>query len=111
MLTGYADEHVKAAIVAGLRNRGMDVVTVQERGQRESADEILLESATSEGRLLLTNDTDFLRIHTEWMSAGRDHAGIVYWHQSRSIGQAIQSVIQYALLTPQDNARNMVKFV
>lgn len=34
MLSGFADEHVKAAIVDGLRLRGMDVVTAHERGQR-----------------------------------------------------------------------------
>ena len=65
MLTCYADENVKAAIIAGLRRHGLSVVTAQERGQRETDDEILLETAASEGRLLLTNDTDFLRIHSE----------------------------------------------
>lgn len=34
MLSGFADEHVKAAIVEGLRLRDMDVVTAQEKDQR-----------------------------------------------------------------------------
>lgn len=79
MRPGYADEDVKAAIVAGLRQRGMDVVTAQERGQRRTDDEVLLATATAEECFLLTNDTDFLRIHAEWMAGGRSHAGIVYW--------------------------------
>ena len=68
MLPAYADENVKFAVVEGLRRRGMDVVTAQEQNEREPADETLLESATTERRLLLTNDTDFLRIHGEWLA-------------------------------------------
>ena len=36
MLAGYADEHVKFAIVEGLRRRGMDVVTVQDRALQQA---------------------------------------------------------------------------
>jgi predicted nuclease of predicted toxin-antitoxin system len=59
MLSGYVDENVKAAIVSGLRQRGMDLVTAEERNQRQTDDEVLLATATSENRLILTNDTDF----------------------------------------------------
>ena len=75
MLSGFADEHVKAAIVEGLRLRDMDVVTAQERDQRQVDDEALLAVATGEGRLLLTNDTDFLRIHSRWLSDRRTTQG------------------------------------
>lgn len=111
MLAGYVDEHVKEAIVDGLRLRGMDVVTAQERGQRQKDDEELLETATAENRLLLTNDTDFLRIHAEWCAAGRDHAGIVYWHQNLNIGAAVRGVAEYAENTSPADAANMVKFL
>jgi hypothetical protein len=94
MLSGYADEHVKSAIVAGLRQRGMDMVTAQERGQRQTDDEILLATAGTEGRLLLSNDTDFLRIHSDWMAAGRNHAGIVYWPQERPVGEVVRRILQ-----------------
>jgi hypothetical protein len=110
-LTGYADENVKAAIVAGLRLRGMDLVTAQERGQRQTDDEQLLVTATAEGRLLLTNDTDFLRIHGEWMATGRTHAGIVFWPQDRPIGEVIRKVHQFALATTPGDAADAVKFV
>jgi Domain of unknown function (DUF5615) len=55
MLPAYADENVKSAVVHGLRQRGMDIVTAQERGQRQTDDETLLATATSEDRLLLTS--------------------------------------------------------
>src|SRR5687767_3461150 len=104
MLSGYADEHVKWAITDGLRRRGMDVVTVQERGQNETDDEILLELASTEGRLMLTNDKDFLKLHALWVAGSRDHSGIVYWHQDFPIGEAIRRVLQYALNTPPGQA-------
>jgi hypothetical protein len=111
MLSAYVDENVKAAIVDGLRLRGIDLVTAQERGQRQTDDEILLESATLSERLLLTNDTDFLRIHAAWMAAGKRRAGIVYWPQERTVGVAIVRIHQYALQTSPQDAINFVKFV
>lgn len=111
MLSGYADEHVKSAVVDGLRRHSMDVVTAQERGQRMTDDEVLLETASAEARLLLTNDTDFLRIHGEWMVKGIDHTGIVYWPQDLPIGEAIRRIVQYALQTRPEDAANMVKFL
>jgi Domain of unknown function (DUF5615) len=111
MLTGYADENVKAAIVAGLRRNGMDVVTAQERGQRETDDEILLETAASEGRLLLTNDTDFLRIHSEWLGIGRSHAGIVYWPQRMPIGEVIRRLLAYSLGASSADVAGTVRYL
>ena len=111
MLSGFADEHVKAAIVEGLRLRDMDVVTAQEKDQRQVDDEALLAVATGEGRLLLTNDTDFLRIHSRWLSDRRDHAGIVFWRQDLAIGPAVRRILQYALQTGPSEAVNAVHFL
>jgi hypothetical protein len=111
MLLGYADEHVKWGITDGLRRRGMDVVTAQDRGQTQTDDEILLATATAEKRLMLTNDKGFLRIHSLWTTASRSHAGIVYWRQDLPIGDAIRGILQYALTTTADQAANCVKFL
>ena len=89
----------------------MDLVTAQERNQRQTDDEVLLVAATAEGRLLLTNDTDFLRIHSNWMVSGQTHSGVVFWLQDRPIGEVIRQVHQYALTTLQPDAVNRVKFV
>jgi len=48
-----------------------------------------LEYLCADGRVLFTNDADFLRLH----ESGEIHPGIVYCHQqSRSIGQIIQGL-------------------
>ncbi len=111
MLAAIADEHVHAATIAGLRRRGMDVVTAQERGLCGVDDEILLALASSEGRLVLTYDTDFLRIHAQWLISGKSHAGIVFWRgNERPIGGAIRVIIHYAIHTSPMDAANVVKY-
>jgi hypothetical protein len=111
MLSGYADENVKFGIVEGLRRQGMDVVTAYESGQQSADDEDLLTVAASQRRLMLTNDTDFLRLHAEWIQNGRDHSGIVFWAQKMSIGVAIRRILKYALQTAPEDAANRVHFL
>ena len=59
MLKAYADEHVPLAIVCGLRIRGMDVTSVTELERQGTDDDVLLEQATHEQRMMLTCDADF----------------------------------------------------
>lgn len=111
MLTGLADAHVKSGIVDGVRRQGMDVVTAQDLGQTRATDEELLNLATQASRLMLTNDTDFLRLHAEWMRRGDHHAGIVYWAQNMGIGVAIRRMMQYVLQTSPQDAADRVHFL
>ncbi len=111
MLSAYADENIKQGVIDGLRLRGMDLVTAEERSQRATDDEILLVTAAAEGRLFLTNDADLLRIHSEWAAAGRHHAGIVYWEQNLPIGEAIRRTLRYAREMTPENSRDSVKYL
>jgi hypothetical protein len=112
MLAGFVDQHVNGAIVTGLRRRGMDLVTAHERGLSAADDEILLAAAANEGRLMVTNDTDFLVWHSKWQAAGRSHAGIIYWHQDKlPVGEAINRILQYATFVSAALAANAVKFL
>ncbi len=112
MLTGYADLHLCGPVVKGLHRRGMDIVRGQDRGLCGKDDEVLLQDATNEGRLVLTNDQDYMAIDAAWQTAGRSHAGIVYWHQSKySIGEAITRVLDYATRTAPAEAANKVHYL
>ena len=62
MLRLYMDMHVKAAITAGLRRRGIDVVTAQEDGGAHLEDVALLDRATALQRVLFSQDNDLLAI-------------------------------------------------
>jgi Domain of unknown function (DUF5615) len=46
----YMDHHVKAAITAGLRNRGVDVITCADDGTSRADDDQVLERATQGGK-------------------------------------------------------------
>lgn len=72
----YTDEHLSKAIVKGLRERGVDALTVAETGMLGASDEEHLMFARREGRVLFTQDEDFLRLY----ASGIEHAGIVYAH-------------------------------
>jgi predicted nuclease of predicted toxin-antitoxin system len=50
----YTDEHVPRAVVRGLRERGVDVLTVSEAGRLGMTDEEHLRFARREGRVLFT---------------------------------------------------------
>jgi hypothetical protein len=62
MLRLYMDVHIKAAITAGLRRRGIDVVTAQEDGGAHLEDMALLDRATALQRGLFSQDDDLLAI-------------------------------------------------
>jgi len=84
------DVHVPLAITEGLRRRGVDVLTAQDDGSSELEDSVLLDRATSFGRVLFTQDEDFLAEAARRRTLGEAFSGIVYAHQLRvTIGQCV----------------------
>ena len=85
MVTLYMDHHVHSGITHGLRSRGVDVVTAQEDGSAELDDPAMLDRATELGRVLFTQDHDFLREGAERQRSGEVFAGIIYAAQSQTL--------------------------
>jgi predicted nuclease of predicted toxin-antitoxin system len=56
----YADEVIEEAVVEAIRDRGVNISSVRERGERGKPDETHLATARKERRFLLTKDKDFL---------------------------------------------------
>jgi predicted nuclease of predicted toxin-antitoxin system len=84
------DEHVPHAIAEAPRRRGIDVLTAREASLLGASDDEYLERSCAEGRVLVTHDSDFLRLHQRQ----EPHAGIVYCqHGSRTIGQIITGLV------------------
>lgn len=72
----YADEQFPKIVVKLLRDRGHDILTVQEAGNANQRipDEDVLAFAISNNRAVLTiNRSDFIRLH----SLQPDHLGII----------------------------------
>jgi hypothetical protein len=89
----YMDVHVPAAIAAGLRRRGIDVLTSQEDGTRRAGDDPLLERAQQLGRTFVTQDKDFLRIAAQQQAAGLEFNGLVFAPQDElAIGRYIDDL-------------------
>ncbi len=85
----YADEQVSRAVVRGLRQRGVDVLTAAEAGLLGASDEKHLALARTQGRVIFTQDDDFLSLH----AAGLAHAGIVYAAQGARVGDIIRGLM------------------
>src|SRR6476620_5290746 len=84
----HLDENVGDGVAAGLRRRGIDVAVGWEADLAGSEDARQLEFAASAGRVLVTHDSDYLRLDAE----GVAHAGIAYCHQEAlSIGEMVRA--------------------
>ena len=108
----YLDHHVPVAIAVGLRQRQIDVLTAQEDGRADWEDDRLLERAFDLGRVVFTQDRDFLVSAADWQRQHRDFAGMVYGHQLRvTIGGAVHDLALIASLISPDDMRNRVEFL
>jgi predicted nuclease of predicted toxin-antitoxin system len=106
------DEHVHRAITAGLRFRGVDVLTAQEDGRRNIPDEVLLDRATELQRVLFSEDEDFLVEATRRLRDGIPFAGIVYAHQLRvTIGVCIRDLELIAKAADAEDLANRVEYL
>lgn len=59
----FTDEHVASAVIQGLRQRGVEVLSIPEADMLGETDENILAKATAEGFVVFTQDDDFLRLH------------------------------------------------
>ncbi len=111
-LSLYMDHQVPSAITDGLRQRGVDVLTAKEDGSDTWDDDALLARATSLGRVLFSQDQDFLTLTHQWLQAPRDFSGVAYAHQlAISIGQAVRDLELLAKTLDPDDMRNRIEYL
>lgn len=104
MLRLYMDVHVKAAITAGVRRRGIDVITAQEDGATRLEDIPLLDRATAMERVLFSQDDDLLAITRAYQFQGTFFGGLIYGHQlAATIGKYVLDLeVVCTVLEPED---------
>ena len=89
----YMDQHIPRAVTAGLRLRGVDVLTAFEDGASELSDPDLLDRAGERGRVLFSQDDDLLAEGVRRQREGVFFRGVIYVHQLRlSIGACIRDL-------------------
>ncbi len=62
MIRFLVDVHVHSAITAGLRRRGVEVLTCQEAGLARTPDEEILGFAAENDWVVFSQDDDFLKL-------------------------------------------------
>ena len=79
----YLDENLSPEIANQLRLSGIDII----RGPLGDDDPVHLERATVMGRVVCTEDDDFIKLAAQ----GKTHAGIIFGEQDRhSIGDWVK---------------------
>jgi hypothetical protein len=112
MLAFYIDHQFRAAVVRGLRARGIDVLTAFEDGAERYDDESLLVRATELGRILVTHDNGFLGRAAEWQQSNSEFAGIAFTAQVPiDIGYVIEYLELIAHAMSADEMRNRVEYI
>ena len=85
----HLDENCHPAIADGLRRRGIDVTTTIDTKLLGADDRTQAAYALKEGRVIITQDQDFLRLN----ASGEPHAGIAYCKKdTKSIGEMISAL-------------------
>lgn len=110
----YVDEDAaESVVVAGLRARGVDLMTTVEANRRGTSDVEQLEFATLQGRVLYTlNAGDFARLHREFLQHGRTHAGIVVIPAQRySIGQKVRRLAAFVQSSSAERMKSRIEFL
>lgn len=106
------DEHVHRAITAGLRLRGVDVLTVQEDERTGFADTLILDRATELQRVIFSQDADFLAEAARRQSEGLNFSGVIYAHQLLvSIGDCVRDLEIIAKATNLGDFANSVYYL
>lgn len=117
----YLDTHIAGAVAIQLRTHGIDVVRCEEVGLAGTGDSQHLECATRQDRAVVTHDEDFLRLHFEWQTQGKEHAGIMFVHPRlqgrKNIGKVVKELAEYHDLieggagTVEADIRNQVRYI
>ena len=104
----HLDENCDPRIAAGLRLHGVDVTTTPEVGLLRASDEQQLAHAVAQGRVLVTQDTDFLRL----AAAGHETPGIAFYPAlGRSVGQVIRDLLLIWEVYEVEEMRNRMEYL
>lgn len=103
----YTDENISRAIINGLRQRDIDVLSVPEARMLGVSDEEHLAFALENKRVIFTQDDDFLRLS----SSIEVHAGIVYSSQQMTIGDVIRGLMLIYEVLELEDMIGMVEYL
>lgn len=107
----YADEYVDARVVAGLRRRGVDIVSAADVGLLGASDERHLDRAREMSRPVVTADHDFLRLAHEQVEEGGSIPGLIFILPKTGVGDAIRAIALLAEALERTDLHDRVEWV
>ncbi len=113
-ITLYLDEDSQDSdLVRALRLRDVDVLTSAEAGMNGRSDGEQLEFASSCGRAVYSfNSRDFFQLHTEFLSQGKTHAGLILAPQQElSIGEQLRRLLKLIAARSAEEISGQIEFM
>lgn len=108
MIRLYLDEDVHKQVALALRLRGYDVVSAHEIEKWNLSDVEQLEFAAGNSRAIFTfNRGDFAELHNQWLSASKNHCGIITSKQL-TLSETIQRLNKLLFVRKSDEIRNQL---
>ena len=107
----FADECVDARVVAGLRRRGVDIITASDECLLHASDEEQFARATHLGRPIVTADHDFLRLACGHWETGTPFPGIILIQPATRVGDAVHAIALLATVLNSGDMSNWVEVV
>ncbi len=108
MMKFMLDQNYEVAVQTGLKALGYDVIRPFDVGLSAASDDVILDFAKAENRVLLTHDQDFLRMHAQRMS----HTGIVFSKQNHyKVGEIIQFLLLMDACYSADEMKNRLEYL
>ena len=95
-----ADENIEADLLIQLRRHlpDIDVIDVRDAGMAQTPDDVILQWAADNGRVVITHDVNTMRgLAEDRVRAGLPMPGVIVLLEHISYGAAIQAIIQYAV--------------
>jgi len=107
------EDAAQHGLLAALRVRNVEVTSAQESGLIGAADRVQLNWCQSEGRVLYPfNVRHFYALHSEYMAAGKNHAGIILAPQQRySIGEQMRRVLHLVTVRSAEDMHDRVEYL
>ena len=109
-----ADENTSKDLVRGIlrRSTGIDICRLKDRGLQGATDPDVLEAASREGRVLVTQDVRTMPAHAwDRVRRGLAMAGMIVVPQSLSLGDAIDEILILGECLVDDEWRDQVIYL
>lgn len=100
-----ADENIDLPAVKTLKRLGVNIISVHDIGMKGYEDEGILNYAKESERAVITQDTDFLKLHAK----NFEHAGIVFLTKPLDTGELIKEIQKIVMLF--DSLENTVIYI